>query len=102
MYAVPENGRDRNDFPGHWNPLYKGSVLQQRTCAAAPSQREEIERHQTAQNERRKMRLRVAENLREDESESSHGDQRIQQRPEDPQGHVAVTDFEIFLDEIAK
>ena len=28
--------------------------------------------------------------------------ERIQQRPEDPQGYVPVTDFEIFLDEIAK
>ena len=42
----------------------------------------------------------IEEDLRENEGKHAHHDQGIEQGPEDPQGHVAVADFEVLLDKV--
>src|SRR5271169_2682296 len=101
MDAIAKNRRDRDNLSWHWHTLHDRSAVQERTCAAAPGQREKIEWHQAAQNENGEMRDGIGEYLAKDEGERGHRDQGIQQRPEYAQRHVAIANFEVFLDEIA-
>ncbi len=101
MEAVGQHGGDGNNFARNGHALDQMGILHYRIRSRGPRANKEIERHQSTKNEQREVRNSgVLENPREHEGHDGHHDQRVQQRPEYAQGHVAVANPKIFQNQI--
>src|ERR1039457_7482775 len=102
MRAVTQYGGNGNDLSWNGDTLYERRVVYEGTGSRAPGQGEKIERDQPTQYKDGEVRPTAGKDFGENEGEGSHGHQRIQQRPQNSKGHVAVPDLEILLDQVAQ
>ncbi|MGA2602253.1 MAG: hypothetical protein ABSH09_35245, partial [Bryobacteraceae bacterium] len=80
--------------------LDKAGVLNQGRGSGAPGDGEEVKRNNSAQQKYGEFLNPIVEHDGEDKRQDAHHHNRIQEGPEDTQGHVPVTEFEILEDQV--